>query len=159
MSYSTKQLFGVMLVIAVGLVALASADKEIIATIARQAVMVVLVIAAYGIWASQGETRAFRIGFVIWAGCYYLLHVVLNVGGLRFSTSYLLSVLRPTLLPGAYIRDPSGTVTRVHGSWFDNYDVIGHSFFSILFGLVGGMVTAYFYRKRQRMLSDQRSLA
>ena len=37
--------------------------------------------------------------------------------------------------------------------WYTAYRSIGHSLFLLFFGLVGGWVTVYFYRKRQRMLA------
>jgi hypothetical protein len=35
------------------------------------------------------------------------------------------------------------------------YEKTGHLLLSLLFGLVGGWVTVYFYRQRQRMLNQR----
>lgn len=157
MSFSVKQLFVVVLVISAGLAALANADKPFVAAVMRLSILAVLVIVAYSIWTSEGEPRAFRIGFLSWGGLYFLLHVVLDVESLHFGTRSLLSPLLK-LQPDVFERDTQGVITGVHGSLYDQFFRIGHCLFALLFGLIGGWVTVYFYRKRQQMLLGKRAL-
>ena len=152
MSFSIKQLLIFVFLVATGTVALANAENYFAANMVRLATTFVLILTAYGIWSSVGETRVFRVGFLCWCGIYFLLHVVLDVKNLNIGTSYFVSKLSAILEPGIYERNAQGRITGIHGALLDRFELIAHSLFSLLFGLIGGWITLYFYRRRQRVL-------
>lgn len=153
MAFSTRQLFALVLVVALGLAALANADQPIVGPLAKQVVIITLILAAYRAWTSQGEARAFRIGFLLWCGLYFMFHVALRVGNLDFGTSYFLFLLRDLLHPDFMAPTPSGNGVRIQTTLIDGFNRIGHCVLSIVVGFVGGIVTVYFYHKRQQMLA------
>jgi len=155
MSFSVKQLLAVVLIISAGFAALANADKVIVNSMTQFAVLIVLVLVAYGNWVSDQEARAFRIGFLAWGGIYFLFHVVMPGNYLNLGTDWLLYPLLNTLQPEVYERDSQGVITGVHGGLQHRFLLIGHRSLTLFVGLIGGWVTVYFYRKRQRMLEKQ----
>ena len=151
MVFSLKQLLAIVLVVSVGLAALANADKPLIVGVVRLLTLMVLVLAAYSVWTSEREARAFRIGFVCWGGVYFLIHVAPRIGDLNLGTDMVLSPILGILQPDAFERDRQGVITGVHETLYAQFFYIGHCLLTFLFGLIGGWVTVYFYRKRQRM--------
>jgi hypothetical protein len=116
----------------------------------------ILIAMAYGAWLTHGESRAFRVGFLCWAVLYFIL----------FKKTFEIGV--PELMRLAYnraLQTPTATHTWVGGSGgvggvfvpgpyrFMNFHPVSHSLVLLLLGLIGGWVTVYFYRKRQRMIS------
>jgi hypothetical protein len=136
---SVKQLLIVVVYVSVALVTLANAGKGYAHEIAQLLTLSTLIAIAYGIWTSVGEARAFRAGFVGWGSVYFLLFVVIQTRWIDIGAGELLRALRNPIMS-----DPNGAM---------EFRMIGDEFLSLLFGLIGGWVTVYFYRKRQRMLS------
>ena len=96
---------------------------------------------AYGVWLSEGETRAFRVGFLGWVTLFWVLMFWRYDIGVDTLIGFANDMLHP--------KNPVG-------NWINPYFQIGRCFLSLLFGLIGGWVTMYFYRKRQRMLKKRR---
>ena len=141
MAISVKQLLVSILFVCFAIAALINHDRAFMLEFVKIVTFGTLVVMAYGIWASAGEHRAFCAGFLLWGGLYYLLFVVIQTKRLDLGTDILLLRLGRRL-------DHAGF------SWA-LYERTGHLLLSILFGLIGGWVTVYFFRKRQRMLSQR----
>jgi hypothetical protein len=155
MSFSIKQLLGLILVFSLGLGALIGSNNPLIASLAKPIVVGVFALFAYGIWTSKAETRAFRIGFLCWGGLYFLLYAVGDGKTIDLGLRYLPDRLITTFAPNILIRDAQGTITQVNGEWLDRFRLIGRCVLSIVLGIVGGWVTVHFYHKRQRMLAEE----
>jgi hypothetical protein len=140
---SVKQLLILAVYVSVALATLANAGKGLSHEVAQLITLGTLIAIAYGIWTSSGETRAFRVGFVIWGSVYFLLFVVIQTRWIDIGAGELLRVLRNQMVP-----DPNGAF---------EFRMIGDEFLSLLCGLIGGWVTVYFYRKRQRILRQTKS--
>ncbi len=140
MAISVRQLLVTVLFSCFALAALINHERTFMLEFVKIVTFGALVAMAYGAWAGAGENRAFCAGFVLWGGLYYLLFVVIQTERFDLGTDVLLLRLGRRL-------DHAGF------SWA-LYEKTGHLLLSILFGLVGGWVTVYFYRKRQRMLGQ-----
>ena len=46
---------------------------------------------------------------------------------------------------------PGDAFDQAYSDWLNRFDTIGQCLITLLFGLIGGCVTVYFYRKRKRM--------
>ena len=143
MAFGLKHLLVIIVYVSIGLAASVNADLPISNAIVGLLTLGTLTYFAYAIWTIVGEKRAFSVGFLIWVGIYYLLDVVSQSKyvNLSFGTAELLDALFGLFAPDRYTAAPH------------RLKVIGHPLFSLLFGFIGGWVTVYFYRKRQRMLS------
>ena len=118
-----------------------------------------LIAMAYGIWLSSGERRAFRVGFLCWALLYFLLFKKSFSVGITWLIKYAYRAVQPPPV----IAFPPGTGGGFSGGGsfggggiqfpYTNFTPVFHSMFLLLLGLVGGWVTVYFYRKRERMLA------
>jgi hypothetical protein len=136
MAFSIKHILFGMAFIAIGLAALRNADVRFAKQAINLLVLATVIVVAYGIWTSQGEQRAFRIGFVCWVALFWLtIRLEFDIGADQM-ISYANEILRPK--------------SEV-GKWITAYFQIGRSLLSLLAGLVGGWVTLFFYRKRQHM--------
>ena len=51
----------------------------------------------------------------------------------------------------AELRGTGEAYDEAYSNWLNRFDTIGQSLIALILGLVGGWVTVYFYRKRQRM--------
>lgn len=152
MTFSIKHLLFAVLVIAAGIASLANAGTLFVSYGFDLLTLAILIATAYGIWLSQGEVRAFRIGFLSWA----VLYCVAVKWPFDIGASYLID--RVALL---FRRDPT-TEADLFGSWRyvdwrSSFHSIADCLVALTFGLIGGWVTVYFYRKRQRMLNKQPS--
>jgi hypothetical protein len=151
MSFSIKHLLLIIALLALGLVALANSDRRLVIEAVQVSMIAIFVLTSYGIWISYGATRAFRSGFLVWASLYFLFHCLVSVEHLDLRTSRLLGPFLTVFHPNVYTYDSQGTRTGVHGTIMRQYYFVGHSLLALAFGLIGGWVTVYFYRKRQRM--------
>jgi hypothetical protein len=150
MAFSIKQLLFWMAIVAFGLVAMFS-RKPVIGMLFDLLTLGILIAAAYGAWLSYGELRAFRVGFLCWAVVYFLL----------FKQKFNVPV--NDLIRRAYRAVQPPIPGLQNGGGFGgggfglhpNFNSVFHSLFLLLLGVVGGWVTVYFYRKRQRMLETK----
>ncbi len=141
MAVGVKQLLIVVVYVSIAFAALANAGKGYAHEIAQLITIGTLIAMAYGVWTSAGETRAFRAGFVGWGSMYFLLFVVIQTRWIDIGAGDVLHVLRNRM-----ISDPNAAL---------EFRMIGDEFLSLIFGVIGGWITVYFYRKRQRMLAQQ----
>jgi hypothetical protein len=143
MAFSIKQLLFGMAVVAFGLVALLN-SRPILGKLFDLLTLGILIATAYGAWISHGESRAFRIGFLCWAVLYFALFKKTFDVGIHELVRRAYDLVQPT----AFTQSPFFT-------YHANFNSVFHSLFLLLLGLVGGYVTVYFYRKRQRMLNKK----
>jgi hypothetical protein len=142
MAVSVKHFLLLILFAGFALAALLNSERAVMLETVKLVTFVTLVLMAYGVWASAGEQRAYCAGFVLWGGLYYLLFVVIQTQRIDLGTDHLLLWLAHRL----------DRLTQ-RQMIIAVYEKTGHLLLSILFGLIGGWVTVYFYRKRQRMLN------
>ena len=153
MTFSIRHLLFVMLVVAFGVAALTNANLPLVAELFDVFTPLTIIILGYMAWVSVGEQRSFRIGFVTWGGIYFLATRWWHFA-FYFATGQLLWLLHEPLKPN--FRHLSGDpFQRAEVDWMNRFDTIAHSLFALLFGLIGGWVTVYYYRKRQRMLAKE----
>jgi hypothetical protein len=144
MAVSVKQLLVSILFVGFVIAAVLNHQRPYMLEFVKLAVFGTLVVMAYGAWASAGEDRAYCAGFLLWAGIYYLLFVVIQTDRIDLGTEMLLTRLGVQL-------DRSSP----RFAWA-LYERTGHLLISIVSGVIGSWVTVYFYRKRQRMLAARR---
>jgi hypothetical protein len=138
MALSLKHFLLLVLFACFALAALTHSERAYMLEIVKFVTFAALVVMAYGIWAYDGERRAFRIGFVLWGGAYYFLYVVIHSRPIDLGTDRLVNWLFWKLEPG-------------RGIWAV-FEKASHLLFSLFFGIVGGWVTVYFYRQRRLSL-------
>jgi hypothetical protein len=161
MSFSIKQFLFCIAVVVIGLAALANADKLFIKELIDLLTVGILIFMAYSAWTSDGQRRAFRIGFVLWGLLYYWFFK----HNFDIGTTEILFRLSPAFQK-AIATSPASTsspdlfgppqLSQQRGpavDWDKSYYSIGNALFLLLFALIGGCVTVYFYRKRQRTLN------
>jgi hypothetical protein len=160
MAFSIKQLLFSMAVVAFGLVALFSEDKPLLGRLFDLLTLGILIGMAYAAWLSTGESRAFRLGFLCWGALYFLLFKKIFDVGLAdlMSRAFrgLLNLVWGASGGAQNMTLPEPVVFSERGVMdfpYPNFFVTCHSLLLLLIGVVGGWVTIYFYRKRQRMLS------
>jgi hypothetical protein len=139
MALSLKHFLLLILFAAFALAALTHSERAYMLEIVKFVTFGTLVVMAYGIWGYADERRAFRAGFVLWGGAYYLLYVVVQSRPIDLGTDALLNWLGWRLEQGRVI--------------WAVYEKAGHLLLSLFFGIVGGWITVYFYRQRQHRLS------
>jgi hypothetical protein len=156
MAFSLKQFLFAIATFALGLVALLNADLPLIAETIEFTTFMALILVGYGIWVSAGEQRAFRIGFVAWGGLYFVATKWWQIA-LSFAATKLIHALALSFEPSRIsdLRGSGDPYSEASGYWFNRFEVIGHCLFALLFGLIGGCITVYFYRKRQKMLDSR----
>jgi hypothetical protein len=142
MAISVKQLLLSVLFVGFAIAALLNHERPYMLEFVKLVTVGTLIMMAYGIWASAGESRAYCAGFLLWGGLYYLLFVVMETRRIDVGTDMLLRRLAMRL-------DQSGFAWAL-------YEKTGHLLLSLLFGVVGSWVTVYFYRKRRRILVRHR---
>ena len=155
MAFSIKQLLLCMAYVAIGLMALANADKPFIKELVDLLTLGTLVFMAYAAWTRQAEPRAFRIGFLCWGALYYwMFKRRFDIGTLHLIDLASRMVQPDGVQQGGFGGGGGGVFGGggFGGNWVANFHSISHSVLLLLFGLIGGWVTVYFYRKRQRML-------
>ena len=143
MALSLKQFLLLILFAGFALAALMNSERTFMLEIVKLVTFGTLVIMAYGIWSSASEARAYCAGFVLWGGLYYALFVVVQSKRFDFGTESLLLRL-------GWLIHQNRSIT------WALYEKTGHLLLSLFFGILGGWVTVYFYRKRQRMLEQER---
>jgi hypothetical protein len=156
MAFSIKQFLFAIAIFALGLVALLNADLPLIAETIEFITFMELILVGYGIWVSAGEQRAFRIGFLAWGGLYFIATKWWQIA-LSFATGKLIQAMALSFEP-TRISDLHGSgdpYLAASGDWLNRFEVIGHCLFALLLGLIGGCITVYFYRKRQKMLDSR----
>jgi hypothetical protein len=141
MAISVKQLLVSILFFGFAIAALINHERAYMLEFVKLVTFASFAVMAYGIWAGMGEPRAFCTGFLLWGGLYYLLFVVLQTELFDLGTDTLLLLLGRRL-----------ALDHAGFSWA-LYEKAGHLLLSLVFGVFGGWLTVYFYRKRQRMLS------
>ncbi|HEX2475900.1 MAG TPA: hypothetical protein VHK01_14210 [Lacipirellulaceae bacterium] len=168
MAFSVKQLLFSMAVVAFGVAALVNADKPFVFQLFDLLTLAILIAIAYGAWINQGAQRAYRIGFLCWAALYYwFFKEGFNIGAGDL-IDYAARVFGPERPSGGYGRDrgyggysgygmQSGDLFDWQAApgnyhWYIGFRSIGHSLLVLFFGLVGGWLTVYFYRKRERRM-------
>jgi hypothetical protein len=144
MAVSVKQLLVSILFVGFAIAALLNHQRPYMLEFVKLVTFGTLVAMAYGIWATAGEDRAFCTGFLLWGGLYYVLFVVIRTDSIDLGTEMLLMRLGTQL-----------DLTSPRFTWAI-YEKTGHLLISIVSGVIGSWVTVYFYRKRQRMLANQR---
>jgi hypothetical protein len=140
MALSLKHFLLLILFAAFALAALTHSERAYMLEIVKFVTFATLVVMAYGIWAYAGERRAYQAGFVLWGGAYYLLYVIIQSRPVDLGTDRLVTWLFWKLEPG-------------RGIWAV-FEKSSHLLFSLLFGIIGGWVTVYFYGKRQQRLRE-----
>jgi hypothetical protein len=163
MAFGIKQLLVCVAVVALGLVALLS-DAPVLGRLFDLLTLGILIGMAYGAWLASGESRAFRVGFVCWALLYFVLFKkIFDVGVADLVSRAYRELLDRAwrdgggggLPQGMTLPEPAVFSERGIGQYmYPNFHAVGHSLFLLLVGVIGGWVTVYFYRKRQRMLVD-----
>jgi hypothetical protein len=138
MAISVKQFLLLILFVCFALAALMNSERALMLEIVKLVTFGTLVVMGYGIWANNGASRAYCIGFVVWGGLYYIQFVVLQSEVVDLGTDNLLRWLGQYLEQGRVI--------------WAVYEKTGHLLLSLFFGIIGGLITVYFYYKRQRML-------
>jgi len=141
MAISVKQFLLLILFAGFALAALMNSERVFMLEIVKLVTFGTLVVMAYGIWANAGETRAYCTGFVLWGGFYYVTFVIFPSQRIDLGTDTLLLWLGRRLESGRIM--------------WAVYEKTGHLLLSLFFGVIGGWVTVYFYRKRQTMLSNR----
>jgi hypothetical protein len=160
MAFNVKQLLIGVAVAAIGLTALINADRPLIAEFANLFTLVMLIVLGYGIWTSEGEERAFRSGFVAWGDIYFIATKWWSIIVI-FGTYQMLALASQALMPEritklrASAAAPGDAYDQAYSDWLNRFDTIGQCLITLLFGLIGGWVTVYFYRKRQRLQRTQ----
>jgi hypothetical protein len=149
MRFGIRHLLLVMLYVCFGLAALSNIDYPLFATVVKCVVIGTVVASISRCWVEKGESRAFCVGFAIGACLYllfvYLLFVVVVVFQRRSSGPiYAFGPLRELLLPPgiAYVPWVQATFERC-----------AHYLASLPVGLIGGLASVYFYRRRQQMIA------
>jgi hypothetical protein len=137
MSFSLKQFLLLILFLGFALAALMNSEETFMIELVKLVAFGALVLTAYAAWVSAGERRAYCIGFVLWAGIYYLLFVVLRTSRIDLGTETLILWLGNHLESGRVI--------------WAVYEKTAHLLFSLLFGIIGAWITVFFYRQRVRM--------
>ena len=150
-----------VLIVCVGLAALMNADGRFASECISLLTLAIIVFCAYSIWINCDEPRAFFVGFVCWSVIYgtvfcWRSDFRLNIGTdevLYLAAKAIAQEPRQTDRPAAEsgLEDLFGPPPLQPDS-YERFSSIGHNLFAILFGLIGGWVTVYFYRKRQRVL-------
>jgi hypothetical protein len=118
----------------------------------------ILIGVAYGVWLAKGESRAFRVGFLCWAVVYFVLFKKIFDVGLSdlISSAFVKLNIRanfPYNMEGFTFPEPPVFGERGLGQYlYPNFHLTCHSLLMLLMGLVGGWVTVYFYRRRERTL-------
>jgi hypothetical protein len=155
MAFSIKQLLFSMAVAAFGLVAMLSEYRTVLGKVFDGLTLVILVAIAYGAWLFTGERRAFRVGFLCWAVLYFLLFKqTFDVG-----ISDLANLVRRAVQAQSFVASQSAAIDGggFTGSFWpiphSNFYPAFHTLLLLLLGLIGGCVTVYFYRKRERKLA------
>ena len=140
MAFNIKHLLVVFLYVCVGFTALANVDFPYALAIVHWLTLGTFVWSAYSVWSCLGETRAFHVGFCSWGIGYFLIFVISrgDWGGM----DYVIDALELLFLPAGIAE-----MTWVQIA----FGRAGQCLLSLLFGLIGGCVTVYYYRKRQRM--------
>ena len=141
MALSLKHFLLLILFAAFALAALTHSERAYMLEIVKFVTFATLVVMGYGVWAYTGERRAYRAGFVLWGGAYYLLYVIIGSRPIDLGTDRLVTWLFWKLEPG-------------RGIWAV-FEKSSHLVFSLLFGIAGGWVTVYFYRQRKRTLRQR----
>jgi len=142
MAFSIKQLLFCIAVVAFALVAVLN-DEPILGKLFDLLTLGILIATAYGAWLSHGELRAFRVGFLCWAVLYFLLvKKTFDVGVHDLIGRAYRAIQPPSQAPIQFVY------------LFHNFHSVCHSLFLLLLGVIGGWVTVYFYRKRQRALTS-----
>jgi hypothetical protein len=139
MALSLKHFLLLILFAGFALAALTHSERAYMLEIVKFATFATLVVMGYGVWAYAGERRAYRAGFVLWGGAYYLLYVIIESRPIDLGTDRLVNWLFWKLEPG-------------RGIWA-MFEKTSHLLFSLLFGIAGGWVTVYFYRQRRGRLA------
>ncbi|HEX2475899.1 MAG TPA: hypothetical protein VHK01_14205 [Lacipirellulaceae bacterium] len=159
MAFSIKQLLFSMAVVAFGLVAMLSEYRPHLGKLFDLLTLGILIAVAYGVWLASGERRAFRIGFLCWALLYFFLFKkTLDVGISELITRAYRAVSQPVVVlpPGTGGGGIAGGGFGGGGAWpipYGNFAPVFHSMFLLLLGVIGGWVTVYVYRKRERMVA------
>jgi hypothetical protein len=152
MAFSIKQLLFWMAVLAFGLVAMFSKDMPVLGRLFDLLTLGILIGAAYGAWLSTGQARAFCIGFLCWAALYFYLFK--RTFEINRAISEMISLAYRSI--GTQIVVPrTGGGGLGFRPQYPNFIAVFHSLLLLLVGILGGWVTVYFYRKRQRMLAQE----
>jgi hypothetical protein len=139
MALSLKHFLLLVLFACFALAALTHSERAYMLEIVKFVTFGTLVVMGYGVWAYAGERRAYRAGFVLWGGAYYLFYVIVQSRPIDVGTDRLVNWLFWKLEPG-------------RGIWAV-FEKSSHLLFSLLFGIIGGWVTIYFYQERRRRLA------
>jgi hypothetical protein len=161
MAFSIKQLLFCVAVLAFGLVAMLSEDNAVLGHLFDLLTLGVLIGMAYGAWLSAGETRAFRVGFLCWSLLYFFLFKkIFDVGIADLISGGYLDLIVHAFTTGGIpqgmkIPEPPVFSQRGVGAYlYPNFHLVFHSLLLLLLGIIGGWVTMFFYRKRQRILDQ-----
>lgn len=123
----------------------------------------VLILLAVALRASQPPRSEFARGFVLFGGAYFVLMFSELFANWGRALSLTTPFLRSTYNYGARSRgwETLGDLNAL-GFWpmrfdmqpttneFTRFETIGHSFFALGFGIVGGMLSLYFARAKGR---------
>jgi hypothetical protein len=136
MAIGLKQFLLLILFAGFALAALMNSERPFMVELVKAITFGALVAMAYGVWAFNGERRAYCAGFLLWGGFYYVTHVVMQSRSIDLGTDTLILWLGQQLETGRII--------------WAVYEKVAHLLLSLVFGWIGGWVTVSFYRIRQR---------
>jgi hypothetical protein len=162
--FSIRSLSAFVLVSAIGLAALKN-DNEVWAGMLLLLALATLGTAVLGSVFLRGKERAWWIGFAFFGGVYLALAVgpwfsetIEPQLGTRLLLNYVqakLLSLRPdtingehvtyTQIQGILLKTPSGSTVHLLAP----FHRVGHCLFTLLAGLLGGMIAVWFYMRRE----------
>ena len=144
MRFGIRQLLLVMLYVCFGLTALSNIDYPLFATVVQCVVIGTVVASIYRSWIEKGESRAFCVGFAIGASIDLLVVGVIAYQRRSSGPIYIFGPLRELLLPPgiAYVPWVQATFERC-----------AHYLASLPVGLINGLVSVYFYRRRRQIIA------
>jgi hypothetical protein len=158
MAFSVKQLLIAIAVAAFGLVAMLSEYRPVLGKLFDLLTLGIMVAMAYGVWLSSGERRAFRVGFLCWALPYFFLFKKTFGVGITELINYVYRAATQPIVVTPPTTGFGGGGFGGGGAWtarYSNFTPVFHSMFLLLIGVIGGWVTVYFYRRRERMLANR----
>jgi len=165
MSFSIRQLIVFTSVVAICLTALANASRPLVPGLMQMFLFAVLASFAYGAYLTSGEKRAFRVGFLGWVvamGTFGMTGAGNPYGLLQ--TAF--NAVAPVFKPNEFSNSPptqvsSSRLYRIGLSreyppseyeWEDSITKVGYCLIPMIWGFIGGWVTVFVYRKRERRL-------
>ena len=145
--FSLRALLGLVLFVAVGCAALVHANELVASAVYSVTLLVLFVAIVRGLFGADSG-RVFWLGFAIFGwGYVWLAYGEIQILGLglpatrALATTKLLDFVYLAIWrsgPDPFVADP------------EHFMTIGHSLFALVFGFVGGLLSWYFHRTREK---------